>query len=340
MSRAAVPDLDLLPQHRRVELGPRPDPAAGAEDDARAHRRARLDPAAGADHHGPPNPRRRGDGRRRVDPSLGTLAALRLHVGPEAARQEVLLRLEVLGGRADVDPVARRDEAVEGHAPLEEQRKELALHRVRLPLGDPLEELPLEHVDARVDGVRRDLFPAGLLQEAMHAAVGLELDEAVGGGVLDGHEIDRRRRAAGLVRPEHRGEVELREHVPVHDDHAPVDEVGGVPHAARRAERVPLDDVPQPDLPEALPGHDLPDRLGPVRDGQDHVPHAVGAEQPELVGEERHVQQRDDRLRPLEGQRPEPGPQAPGQDDGLDGHTRPPAVRGDPGPAAPSRPPR
>ena len=133
------------------------------------------------------------------------------------------------------------------------------------------------------------------------------------------------------MRPEHRGQVQLRQHVPVHDHHAPVDEVGGVPHPARRAERIPLDHVPEPYLAEALPGHDLPDRLGPVRDGQDHVPHAVRAQEPELVREERHVQERDDRLRPIEGQRPEPGPLTPGEDDGLDGHGRLPALTGDAG---------
>ena len=223
---------------------------------------------------------------------------------------------------------------------LEKQREELALHRVRLVLRDQLEKLALQHVDAGIDGVRRDLFPAGLLQEAAHATVGLELHQTVRGGVVDRHEIDGRRRLPLLVGAEHGGEVEIGEHVSVHDDHAPADQVGGVPHAARRAERLPLDDIAQPHGAEVLLGHDRADRLGPVRDGEDHVPHPVRAEHPELVGEERHVQQRDDRLRPLEGQRPEPGPQSPGQDHRLHGHGRSPAVRSGPSPAAPSRPPR
>ena len=133
-----------------------------------------------------------------------------------------------------------------------------------------------------------------------------------------------------LVGAEHGGEVEIGEDVPVHHDHAPVDQVGGVPHAAGRAERLPLDDVAQPHWAEVLLGHDRADGLRPVGDGEDHVPHPVRAEHPELVGEERHVQQRDDRLRPLERQRPEPGPQSPGQDDRLHGHGWSPPVRSGP----------
>jgi hypothetical protein len=124
------------------------------------------------------------------------------------------------------------------------------------------------------------------------------------------------------VHGQHRGQIEVREDVAVQHDHAPVDEVSRVAHAARRAEGIRLDDVSQADLAELLAGHDRPDRRGPVRDGQDHVLHAVGAQKPELVAEERCVQKRHDRLGPLEGERAEPGSQAPGQDDGLEGHAR------------------
>jgi len=44
---------------------------------------------------------------------------------------------------------------------------------------------------------------------------------------------------------------------------------------------------------------------------------AVPAEQRELVGEERNVQERDDGLGPDQGQRAQPGALAPGEDDGA-----------------------
>jgi hypothetical protein len=43
----------------------------------------------------------------------------------------------------------------------------------------------------------------------------------------------------------------------------------------------------------------------------------VAAEQRELVGEERPIQQRDDRLGAREGQRAQARPLAAGEDDGL-----------------------
>jgi hypothetical protein len=175
----------------------------------------------------------------------------------------------------------------------------------------------------------------------MHAAIRLELDQTVSGGILDGREVDRRLRAARLVRAEHRRQVEVGEHVPVQHHDPAVDQVRGVPHAPRRAERVALDNVPQAHRAEILLGHDRADRLRPVGDGEDHVAHAVRAEHRELVGEKRDVQQRHDRLRPLEGQRPEPRSQPSGQDHGLYGHDGPSTVRSGPSPrGAPSRRPR
>jgi hypothetical protein len=64
-----------------------------------------------------------------------------------------------------------------------------------------LEHLGLEHVDARVDRVREDLAPRGLLQEALDPAVAVRDDDPELERVLDGLEADRDRRAALLVEP-------------------------------------------------------------------------------------------------------------------------------------------
>ena len=44
--------------------------------------------------------------------------------------------------------------------------------------GDPVEDLRLEHVDAGVDRVAEDVTPAGLLQEALDAPLGVDDDDA------------------------------------------------------------------------------------------------------------------------------------------------------------------
>ena len=63
----------------------------------------------------------------------------------------------------------------------------------------------------------------------------------------------------------------------------------------------------------------LADVIDPVRARQDDVGDAMGAEEGDLIGEERPVEQRDDRLGALQRERPKPGALAAGQDDGL-GH--------------------
>jgi hypothetical protein len=61
--------------------------------------------------------------------------------------------------------------------------------------------------------------------------------------------------------------------------------------------------------------HDPPDLVHHVGAGQDHVGDAVLAQEGELVGDERDIEERNDRLgrRPRQG--PEPGPLTAREDD-------------------------
>ncbi len=61
--------------------------------------------------------------------------------------------------------------------------------------------------------------------------------------------------------------------------------------------------------------HDPPDLVHHVGAGQDHVGDAVLAEQGELVGDERDVEERNDRLGRGQRQRPEPGALTAREDD-------------------------
>ena len=61
--------------------------------------------------------------------------------------------------------------------------------------------------------------------------------------------------------------------------------------------------------------HDPPDLVHQVGAGQDHVGDAVLTEQGELVGDERDVEERNDRLGCGQGQGPEPGALAAREDD-------------------------
>ena len=96
-------------------------------------------------------------------------------------------------------------------------------------------------------------------------------------------------------------------------------EIGGVANAAARPERFRLDDVAQPNA-EML---GLAERYAHVVDavgaGEDHVGDAVLAQQRELIGKERPVEQRHHRLGARERERPQARALAAREDDRLGG---------------------
>ena len=198
----------------------------------------------------------------------------------------------------------------------EQSREELPLDGHRAAPGDAGEQAPVEHVDAGVDGVGRDLRRIRLLDEAPDAAALPQLHQAEGGGVGHPREVQRGRRAARLVEGEHRAEVGIGEDVAVEHEHAPVRDVHRVAHPARGAERLVLHRIRQPHAPGGTVAHGGPHRVHHVGAGQHRVPDPMAREQRELVGEKGNVEQRDDRLGPIIGERPEPGALATREDDG------------------------
>ena len=157
----------------------------------------------------------------------------------------------------------------------------------------------------------------GFSRNAGQPAVGVELDQAEGARVGDRHQEDRRARSARLVEPAHGGEVGVGQDVAVEHEDGAAREIGGVPNAPAGAERLGLDHVAQPHSQLLAIAQGLPHVVDAVRARQDDVGHAVLAQQGELVGQERHAEQRDDGLRAGEGQRPQARALAAGEDDGL-----------------------
>ena len=79
--------------------------------------------------------------------------------------------LEVGGGRAHVLPVAVGHVPVQRITRVEDSREHLAREVHGPAIGDATEDLGLEDIDARVDGVAEDLAPARLLEEALDGPV-------------------------------------------------------------------------------------------------------------------------------------------------------------------------
>ena len=86
-----------------------------------------------------------------------------LHI--DLAAKDVVVRLAVRIGVADVPPVPLHREAVERCPHFEELGEEILGKVVILPFGDLGQNLRFQDVDAGVDGVGDHLAPAGLLQE-------------------------------------------------------------------------------------------------------------------------------------------------------------------------------
>ena len=190
--------------------------------------------------------------------------------------------------------------AVARHAVVDERRKELPLDRHHRGRGDAGEQRAVQHIDAGVDRVGRD-HPRriGLLDEGADAAAGVQLHEAVLRRVGHARQVDGRAGLPLRMKGEHRAQVRVGEDVAVEHDHAAA---GGrfhrVAHAAGGAERVELHRVPEAHAVGRAVAHRPADLVDQVGAGQDHVGDPVEREQRELVGEERDVEQRDDRLGP------------------------------------------
>ena len=115
---------------------------------------------------------------------------------------------------------------------------------------------------------------------------------------------------------QHRAEIGVGEDVAVEHEHAPLRDVHRVAHAARGAERLFLHRVGQAARPRRRRRPWWPAPRPPGRSRTARVPDPMAREQRKLVGEEGKVEQRDDRLGPIVGERPEPGALAAREDDG------------------------
>jgi hypothetical protein len=229
----------VVPEDGALDQGAGADDAVAAEHRVGAHLRARLDAGARADHARARHRGVRGDADARSNgAAVGGRAGGRER-GGDAPGQQVELALPVLRGAADVEPVVAGDPAVERHAVPEKSGKGLALDRERAAGGDPGDDLAVQDVDPRVDGVHRRLTGRRLLHEAPDAAVRLELHEPVLGGVGDAREVERRARAALGVEAQHRPEIEIGEDDAVQHDHEPAHE----PTALRMPPAVPSGSV-------------------------------------------------------------------------------------------------
>ena len=293
-----------------------------ADDDARREHRVGPDRRSGGDAAVVPDERRPLDGLEVVEldpvPHIDVAAqANPLHVELGLAVEDVEVRLAVLVQVPDVLPVAVADVAVERPAHVEQEREELLRPVVRAVVRDVAEHLGLDHVDAGVDGVREDLRPRGLLEEALDLSVLVRDDDPELERVVDALQADRDRSALLVVALDDLPQVDVAERVARDDEEGLVerllrelDRAGGT--RGRLLDRVA--DLNAVGFAVAeVPAYCL------RHEGERHddVIEAVAAEELHDVLHAGLAYDRHHRLRLIRGQRPEPRPLSARHDDGF-----------------------
>ena len=125
------------------------------------------------------------------------------------------------------------------------------------------------------------------------------------------------------VQAQHRRQIHLRQHVAVEHDDRIGDAAGGKLHRAAGAERRRLDDVADLDAQRRAVAEDVLDAPRLVVEAEDDLVDLGNLpDQIDLVVEERPVEDRDDRLGRVQGQRPQPRALAAREQDGF--HDNPP----------------
>jgi hypothetical protein len=308
--------VGVLADHRALDLGPRRHLGVGAERAVGAQHRVLVDGAVLPDEHRRVDADRRVDGRVLADPDARAELEAR-HVDIDLPSEDVLVRLEVRRRRADVLPVPVGHVPVHGCTGLERGREHLAREVDRPALGDEVEDLGFEHVDARVDGVAEHLPPSRLLQKALDAPVLTGDDDAELERVLHRAQRDGRQSVVLLVERDHGREIDVGQHVPRNHEEALGQLLTRVAHRSGRAERRLLGGVGHAHPELAAVAEVAADGVGQEGDRHDDVGDPVASQQRHDVLHHRSPDQRQHRLGQVRGLGAQTGALATGHDHRL-----------------------
>ena len=240
---ARLAEVAVVPRRRTFDDGVARDDRIVADDGFRADARARFDDNVAAEHDG------RDELRLRIDAAAFADPHARHHLGArdlafESSVEGVLIGLLVLLQVADVGPVFGRNVAGDQLVLVQHARKDIARKIVRLARFHVIENLGLEHVNARVDGVGEDFAPARLLEKARDAAILVGDDDAEFERVGYALQRDRRRGFTRHVILDEFRKVEIGQRVARDDEERFVtDHIGREAYGAGGAEWRVLHDV-------------------------------------------------------------------------------------------------
>src|SRR6266702_3978648 len=217
----------------------------------------------------------------------------------------------------DVHPDSVELGAMERDAFREELREQVFREVELLVRRDEIEDLRLEHVDARVREVRERFLPLRLLAELRDPALRIEADDPVLRRVFHLREGDRPDAAPSLVEVVERLEVHIAQDVPHRDDERLVDEVPHPTDGPRGARGVLLEAVQDRRVVVGAVADRLNQGVGEIGRRHDDLVETGRREGSQDVIDARPAGDGHQRLRPLVGERLEPSPLSSGEDDGL-----------------------
>src|SRR5262249_41185340 len=221
---------------------------------------------------------------------------------------QIFVGLKVALRRADVYPVTGPHVGVKLLVGREQGRKELVLERELLPRRNVVEHARLQDVDAGVDRLAGDLFGLRLLDEAARPAVRAGLDQAVRAGVLDRDHRDGRHRLLFAVIRDELGDVDVGQDVAVEDYGSLVQALLRVFESPGGAHRRDLDDVANAQ-PKVLAGaENALDLIRLIRERKRDVFDLGLLEQLDLIKKKRTIGEGDYRFRRMNCQRSQARP--------------------------------
>src|SRR5438309_8242659 len=271
---------------------------------------------AGIVHHAPgPEDRPRADVTRPADrdpfvhPSRGIEdhRPLALHPRPPERlplpTDDLHARLPEVVRPADVHPHPIDAGAVQWDAFRKQFREEVLREIEFLVRRDELQDLGLEHIDARVRQVRERLLLPRLLLEFLDSAFRIEAHDPELRRILDLRERDRHDAAFPLVKIVQRLEVDVAQDVAHRDEERVVDEHADPAHGARGARRVLLEAVHDRRVVVEAVADRFDQGVRQVRGRHDNLVEPGPCEGAQHVIDARPSRDRDERLRSLVRQR-------------------------------------
>ena len=163
------------------------------------------------------------------------------------AVQDVLVRTGVSFQRADVLPVAVASRTRTATAAPGQQRGKTSAEKSTTPSLDEIEDPRLENVDARIDGVGKNLAPRGLFQEALDRPSGRVTTMPNSRGLgTEQQRLWSPKPFFSWWKFDDRAQVDIREHVAGNDQERLVQLLHGVADRTGRPQRRILTGVDDP----------------------------------------------------------------------------------------------